>query len=119
CNLRGGRIGQTMLRHIVTGHFGSNGFRRFQAQSPPRGVDHMAKPIADGARAEVHPTAPLLRNPKRTVRDEGHRSDPKFVVEFLGNLVMLVDSWQIWNLAIDLLESVTRGVDGMHLANRA
>src|SRR5207249_8100593 len=85
-DFRGGWISEAMQLHIVTGSFGVNRFRGIQVQRPESRIDHMTKPIADRARAEVKPTAPLHGNPKRAVRAKRHRADPKLVVKLLGNI---------------------------------
>ena len=118
-DLRGGRIGQTLCRRGITGDLRLNGGWRIQVQRPERRVYHVAEPVTYGARAEGHPAAPIPGNPERRVRPERNRPDPHIIVEPFGHLIGLVELVQIAELAIHILEGVTAGMNGMHLADGA
>src|SRR5215471_10074140 len=79
----------------------------------------MTKPIADCPCSEVQPAAPIPGNPKRGVWDKRHGTDPKVVVELLGNIIMLIQFIQVGYLAIDVLKGITAGTNRVHLANSA
>src|SRR6266699_1821812 len=106
-----------MLHRIIVSHFRLHGGGRIQIQSPVRRIDYVTNPITDDTATERHPAAPVPRNPKWRVRTKRHRPDPKIIVESLGNLMMLVHFGQVGDLAIDILESVAAGMNGVNLAN--
>src|ERR1035437_1924817 len=79
----------------------------------------MAEPVADGARAERQPAAPIPGNPEGRVWAERNRTDPQIIVQAFGHLVVLAELVEVAELAIHILEGVAARVNGMHLADGA
>ena len=79
----------------------------------------MTEPVADGARAERQPAAPIPGNPEGRVGTERNGADPQIIVEAFGHVVVLVKLIEVAELAIHLLEGVTARMNGMHLADGA
>ena len=77
----------------------------------------MTKPVPNRPRPKRHPTPPIPMDPEWGVGAEGHRPNPKVVVQTFWNLIMLIQLVQVAKLAIDILEGVTAGMNCMHFAN--
>src|ERR1017187_1896012 len=106
-DLRAGRKGQALFRRIIIGYLRLHRRWRVQVQRPERRIDDVAKPVADGARAERRPAAPSAENPEGCVRTKGNRTDPPVIVEPFGHLIMLVELVEIADLAIQIPHAVT------------
>ena len=77
----------------------------------------MANPITDGPTAKRHKTAPVPGDPKRGIRPELDGPDPEIVIEAFRDVVVFVYFREIRNLAINVFESITSGVNSMNLAD--
>src|SRR2546423_15080868 len=106
-----------MLRKIVVSRLRPHGGGGIQIQRPERRIQNVTNPVTDDTTPEMHPTAPVPGQPERGVRAELHRAHPEIVIESFGNLMRLVHFGQVGDLAIDILERIAAGMDGVNLAN--
>src|SRR6185503_3849036 len=114
CDFCAWRVGQAMLYEVVAGHLRLYRGRRIQIERPECRIDHVTDPIADDTAAKVHPAAPVPGHPERRVGTKRHGPDPKIVIESFRHLMNFVHLGEVGDLAIDIFESVTAGMNGVN-----